>query len=101
MLRGPMADTDAPPNARVRAATALMDRAGRTPAYAAEVRHSAGHAQAQATEQAPNDPQDMAREILRVLPQVVAVLPADEVFGPAPAVLGVDSVPQEVVCVFC
>jgi hypothetical protein len=31
MLRGPMADTDAPPGARVRAATALMDRAGLTP----------------------------------------------------------------------
>jgi hypothetical protein len=44
-----------------------------------EVRHSADHAQQQATEQAPKDPQDMAREILRVLPQVVAVLPADEV----------------------
>jgi hypothetical protein len=41
MLRGPMADTDAPPGARVRAATALMDRAGLTPAYAVEVRHSA------------------------------------------------------------
>ena len=44
-----------------------------------EVRHSADHPQQQATEQAPKDPQDMAREILRVLPQVVAVLPADEV----------------------
>jgi len=31
------------------------------------------------TEQAFKDPQDMAREILRVLPQVVAVLPRDEV----------------------
>jgi len=33
----------------------------------------------QATEQAFKDPQDMAREILSILPQVVAVLPADEV----------------------
>jgi chorismate mutase len=56
-----------------------MDRAGLTPAYAVEVRHSADHAQQQATEQALKDPQDMAREILRVLPDVVAVLPADEV----------------------
>ena len=31
MLRGLVADTDAPPGARVRAATALMDRAGLTP----------------------------------------------------------------------
>jgi hypothetical protein len=37
------------------------------------------HAQQQATEQAFKDPQDMAREILRVLPQVMAVLPAAEV----------------------
>ena len=73
--RGLVADTDA----RVRAATALMDRAGLTPAYAVQVRHTADHAQQQATEQAFKDPQDMAREILRVLPQVVAVLPADEV----------------------
>jgi hypothetical protein len=56
-----------------------MDRAGLTPAYAVEVRHSADHAQQQATEQASKDPQDMARERLRVLPQVVAVLPVDEV----------------------
>jgi hypothetical protein len=56
-----------------------MDRAGLTPAYAVEVRHKAEHAQQQATEQAFKDPQDMAREILAVLPQVVAVLPPDEV----------------------
>ena len=56
-----------------------MDRAGLTPAYAVQVRHSADHAQQQATEQAFKDPQDMAREILSILPQVVAVLPADEV----------------------
>jgi hypothetical protein len=56
-----------------------MDRAGLTPAYAVEVRHSADHAQQQATQQAFKDPQDMAREILSVLPQVVAVLPVDEV----------------------
>jgi len=35
--------------------------------------------QEQATEQAFKDPQDMAWVILSVLPQVVAVLPADEV----------------------
>jgi hypothetical protein len=37
------------------------------------------HAQQQATEQAFKDPQDMAREILSILPHVAAVLPADEV----------------------
>ena len=79
MLRGLVADTDAPPGARVRAATALMDRAGLTPAYAVEVRHKAEYAQQQAAEQAFKDPQDMAREILSILPQVVAVLPHDEV----------------------
>ena len=56
-----------------------MDRAGLTPTYAVQVRHTADHAQQQATEQAFKDPQDMAREILSILPQVVAVLPADEV----------------------
>jgi hypothetical protein len=45
-----VADADAPPSARVRAATALMDRAGLTPAYAVEVRHSADHAQEQAAQ---------------------------------------------------
>jgi hypothetical protein len=79
MLRGLVADTDAPPGARVRAATALMDRAGLTPAYAVEVRHRADHTQQQATEQAFKDPHDMAREILSILPQVVAILPRDEV----------------------
>ena len=79
MLRGLVADTDAPPGARVRAATALMDRAGLTPAYAVEVRHKAEHAQQQAAEQAHKDPQELARDILAVLPEVVAVLPHDEV----------------------
>ena len=79
MLRGLVADTDAPPGARVRAATALMDRAGLTPAYAVEVRHRAEHLQQQATEHAFTDPQDMARQILRTLPEVLAVLPPDEV----------------------
>ena len=37
MLRGLVADPEAPAGARVRAATALMDRAGLTPAYAVEV----------------------------------------------------------------
>ena len=52
MLRGLVADTDAPPGARVRAATALMDRAGLTPAYAVEVRHNDDYAQQQAAQQA-------------------------------------------------
>ena len=72
MLRGLVAYTDAPPGARVRAATALMDRA-------VEVRHKAEHAQQQATEHAHKDPQELARDILAVLPEVVAVLPHDEV----------------------
>ena len=40
---------------------------------------SVDHAQSQATEQAFKDPQELAREILSILPQVVAVLPPDEV----------------------
>jgi hypothetical protein len=56
-----------------------MDRAGLTPAYAVEVRHSADHAQQQATEQAFKDPQELARDILAFLPQVVAILPRAEV----------------------
>ena len=56
-----------------------MDRAGLTPACAVEVRHKAEHAQQQATEQAFKDRQDLARDILAVLPEVVAVLPRDEV----------------------
>ena len=74
MLRGLVADTDAPPGARVRAATALM-----TPAYAVEVRHSADHAQQQAAQPQIEDAERMARDILAVLPEVVAVLPRDEV----------------------
>ncbi len=38
MLRGLVADPEAPAGARVRAATALMDRAGLTPAYAVEIK---------------------------------------------------------------
>ena len=79
MLRGLVADTDAPPGARVRAATVLMDRAGLTPAYAVEVRHKAEHAQQQANQQVHKDPQELARDVLAVLPEVVAVLPHDEV----------------------
>ena len=79
MLRGLVADTDAPPGARVRAATALMDRAWLTPAYAVEVRHQADHAQQQATEVHLKDAQTLARDVLRALPEVVAVLPPDEV----------------------
>ena len=56
-----------------------MDRAELTPAYAVEVRYGAEYAQQQATEQAFKDPQVMAREILSILPQVVAALPHDEV----------------------
>ena len=52
-----------------------------TPAYAVEVRHKAEHAQQQATEQVHKDPQELARDILAVLPEVVAVLPHDEVNG--------------------
>ena len=56
-----------------------MDRAGLTPAYAVEVRHKAEHAQQQAAEHAHKDPQELARDILAVLPEVMAVLPRDEV----------------------
>ena len=61
--------------ARVRAATALMDRAGLT----VEVRHKADHAQQQAAQPQLEDAERMAREILQSLPTVMAVLPADEV----------------------
>jgi hypothetical protein len=44
-----------------------------------ERRHRADHTRQQATEQALKSPQDMAREILTILPEVVAVLPDDEV----------------------
>ena len=80
MLRGLVADTEAPPGARVRAATALMDRAGLTPAYAVQVRHQTDHAQQQATD-AFRDPQDLARDILRALPEVTGCLPREEVEG--------------------
>ena len=79
MLRGLVADTDAPPGARVRAATALMDRAGLTPAYAVEVRHKAEYAQQQAAQPQIEDAERMAREILQSLPTAVAILPQDEV----------------------
>ena len=79
MLRGPMTDTDATRAARVRAATALMDRAGLTPAYAVEVRHKAEHLQQQAAQPQLEDAERIAREILQSLPTVMAVLPADEV----------------------
>ena len=78
MLRGLVADPEAPAGARVRAATALMDRAGLTPAYAVEVRHRDDQQAQQATEL--HDPEVMARQILEALPQVVAMLPADEVY---------------------
>ena len=79
MLRGLVADPEAPAGARVRAATALMDRAGLTPAYAVEVRHKAEYAQQQAAQPQIEDAERMAREILQSLPTVMAVLPRDEV----------------------
>ena len=74
MLRGLVNDTEAPAGARVRAATALMDRAGLTPAYAVEVRHKDDDAQQQVTEQAFRDPVELARELLDALPVVVNLL---------------------------
>ena len=55
-----------------------LDRAGLTPTYAVEVRHKEDEAQQQATE-AFRDPQDLARDILRALPEVVGCLPREEV----------------------
>jgi hypothetical protein len=74
MLRGLVADPEAPAGARVRAATALMDRAGLTPAYAVEVRHRDDQ---QATE--VQDPEVMARQILEALPAIASMLPPTEV----------------------
>ncbi len=77
MLRGLVADPEAPAGARVRAATALMDRAGLTPAYAVEVRHRDDQQALQATEF--QDPEVMARQILEALPQVAAILSSPKV----------------------
>jgi hypothetical protein len=77
MLRGLVADPEAPAGARVRAATALMDRAGLTPAYAVEVRHRDDQQALEATEL--QDAEVMARQILEALPQVIAMLPPTEV----------------------
>ncbi len=77
MLRGLVADPEAPAGARVRAATALMDRAGLTPAYAVEVRHRDDQHALETTEN--QDPEVMARQILEALPQVAAMLPLTEV----------------------
>ena len=77
MLRGLVADPEAPAGARVRAATALMDRAGLTPAYAVEVRHRGDQQAQQATEF--QDPEVLARQVLDAPPQVVAMLPPTEV----------------------
>ena len=60
----------------MRAATALMDRAGLTPAYAVEVRHRDDQHALEATEF--QDPEVMARQILEALPQVIALLPPTE-----------------------
>ena len=67
--------------ARARAATALMDPAGLTPAYAVEVRHKAEYAQQQAAQPQIEDAERMAREILPSMPTVMAVLPATEFEG--------------------
>ena len=77
ILRGLVADPEAPAGARVRAATALMDRAGLTPAYAVEVRHRDDQQALEATEL--QDAEVMARQILEALPQVIAMLPPTEV----------------------
>jgi hypothetical protein len=79
MLRSLVADTDAQTSTRVRAATALMDRAGLTPAYAVEVRHKADHAQQQVRQPILEGAERIIRDILSGLPEVVAVLPPDEV----------------------
>ena len=52
---------------------------GSPPAYAVEVRHKEDHAQQQATEVHLKDAQTLARDVLRALPEVVSVLPPDEV----------------------
>ena len=51
-----------------------LGRSGRDPSQ-----HQTDHAQQQATEQAFRDPQDLARDILRALPEVVGCLPREEV----------------------
>ena len=56
-----------------------MASARPTPVSAGEVRCRADHAQQQATEQAFSDPQDLARDILGVRPEVVGCLPREEV----------------------
>ena len=77
MLRGLVADTDAPPGARVRAATALMDRAGLTPAYAVEARQRDDQNALKTTDL--REPKVMARQILEALPHLVVVLPPAEI----------------------
>ena len=79
MLRGLVADTNAPPGARVRAATTLMDRAGLTPAYAVDVRHKNDKIQEKEAKPQLEDAERIAREILRSLPTVSTVLPKAEV----------------------
>ena len=78
MLRGLVSDPEAPPGARVRAATALMDRAGLTPAYAVQVRHSDDQRALEAEQEQALHPESIARQILEVLPTALAVLPPDE-----------------------
>ena len=48
-------------------------------AVAVEMQHNEDHAQQQATEVHLKDAQTLARDVLRALPEVVAVLPPDEV----------------------
>ena len=78
MLRGLVADPEAPAGARVRAATALMDRAGLTPAYAVQIRHSDDQRALEAEQRQTQDPEAIARRILEALPIALAVLPPDE-----------------------
>ena len=79
VLRGLMADEGVNPGVRVRAATALLDRAGATPAYGVESRHKAAQEAARRRTEGAGDPAAMARQVLASLDDVVAVLGADEV----------------------
>jgi hypothetical protein len=82
LYKSSLADTDAPPGARVRAATALMDRAGLTACLRGRSPTHRRPRPATSPQPQVEDAEKLARDILRVLPQVVAVLPADEVRSP-------------------
>jgi hypothetical protein len=66
MFRGLMAGPEAPAGAHVRAASAMMDRAGLPPAYAVEVHHRADQKARRATE--VQDPEVRARPTRDALP---------------------------------